>query len=238
MWKEYNRGKTIGTKGSESGIILLDYEHDFGMRITLEKCKEYFAITYGLYGNMVDTLFGDEEEMRQTVECLKIELEYFKYIEDDENFEHLSEWCNNLCSRRQNTVPKPFDNSSDGLNNLIEFSLNHLLIDMFPELKKPFEEYSGEDSYFYGVYCTYPDLLKPLVLKAIDENNEGVLKRFGYLVEDISESNDKFVDNFFYVGILEDIYFLSKEEKEILFKYLKENTIKKYNESLEWLSKL
>lgn len=49
MWKIYDNGNTLGTKDSENGIIVLDYEYDESMRITLENCDDHFAITYGLY---------------------------------------------------------------------------------------------------------------------------------------------------------------------------------------------
>lgn len=229
MWKEYENGSSIGKVGSEKGIIVLDCEHDEGMRITLEKCESYFTITYGLYGNMVDTLFGTEDEMKKTFEGLKIELEYYKYIPNSQDFEELSAWCGDLYNRRLNSAPKPRNKSKDAFSELREFSLNHFMIDMFPELKNDFIDYSGEDGYFYGTYCTYPDLLKPLILKAINENNDDILRRFSNLLEDISFSNDEFIDNFFYVGILEDICFFSEEERIILSKYFKENTLEKFN---------
>lgn len=62
MWKMLD---TIGTKGSEEGIIQKDEEYNSSVRITLETCprlgKKVYAITCGIYGSMVHTTFGDED---------------------------------------------------------------------------------------------------------------------------------------------------------------------------------
>jgi hypothetical protein len=63
MWQSFDKGRTIGATGSESGIILLDEEHADGARITLERDGHTpFAITCGIYGWMVHTRFFDNEE--------------------------------------------------------------------------------------------------------------------------------------------------------------------------------
>ena len=56
MWKNLYAPETIG---SENGIILIDEEYKDSCRITVEKCKDYFAITCGVYGGMVHTTFTD-----------------------------------------------------------------------------------------------------------------------------------------------------------------------------------
>jgi hypothetical protein len=63
-WSDFENGKTIGTKGSESGTIVLDIENSNGARITLEKeCGSIpFAITIGIYGLMFHTHFESELE--------------------------------------------------------------------------------------------------------------------------------------------------------------------------------
>ena len=63
-WSDFEDGKTIGTKGSESGTIVLDIENSNGARITLEKeCGIIpFAITIGIYGLMFHTHFESELE--------------------------------------------------------------------------------------------------------------------------------------------------------------------------------
>jgi hypothetical protein len=63
-WSEFENGKTMGTKGSESGTIILDIENSNGARITLEKeCGNIpFTITLGIYGIMFHTHFESELE--------------------------------------------------------------------------------------------------------------------------------------------------------------------------------
>ena len=58
-WTDFEGGKTIGTKGSESGTIITDIENSNGARVTLEKdCGNIpFAITIGIYGLMFHTHF-------------------------------------------------------------------------------------------------------------------------------------------------------------------------------------
>lgn len=58
-WSDFEGGKTIGTKGSESGTIITDIENSNGARVTLEKdCGNIpFAITIGIYGLMFHTHF-------------------------------------------------------------------------------------------------------------------------------------------------------------------------------------
>ncbi len=50
MWIDL---ETAGTTGSKKGIIILDEEYSGACRITLERCKDYYAITCGMYGGMV-----------------------------------------------------------------------------------------------------------------------------------------------------------------------------------------
>lgn len=63
-WSDFENGKTVDTKGSESGTIVLDIENSNGARITLEKeCGSIpFAITIGIYGLMFHTHFESELE--------------------------------------------------------------------------------------------------------------------------------------------------------------------------------
>ena len=63
-WRSFNNEKSIGTKGSEGGIIIEDIENIDGARITLEKeCGNIpFAVTIGIYGLMFHTHFDSELE--------------------------------------------------------------------------------------------------------------------------------------------------------------------------------
>ncbi len=74
MWDDMGRK---GETGSEGGKIVLDEEYDRSCRITLEKCKDYYAITCGVYGAMVHTAFSDEDSALQLYETMKAELQAF-----------------------------------------------------------------------------------------------------------------------------------------------------------------
>jgi hypothetical protein len=59
-WRPVDNGATVGQRGSEDGIILVDDEHEAGARITLERdCSNGvpFAITCGIYGWFFHTRF-------------------------------------------------------------------------------------------------------------------------------------------------------------------------------------
>jgi hypothetical protein len=74
MWLAFDNGDTIGTPGSESGIITRDEEYSDGARITLERDAPSapFTITCGIYGCMVQTrYFRDEAEAMRAFEDKK-----------------------------------------------------------------------------------------------------------------------------------------------------------------------
>lgn len=68
-WTPIDSGATIGTEGSEKGVILRDDEHPLGSRITLERGggTAPFAVTCGIYGSMVHTAFADNESEASTL---------------------------------------------------------------------------------------------------------------------------------------------------------------------------
>jgi hypothetical protein len=73
-WHNFDNNTTIGTKGSENGIILEDYENPNGARIALEKDGDIapFAVTMGVYGIMFHTSFaGTLAEARERIEIAK-----------------------------------------------------------------------------------------------------------------------------------------------------------------------
>jgi hypothetical protein len=75
-WYPFDDRHTIGEKGSEDGVIVIDEECDATARITLERdARRPFAITCGVYGWMVHTrFFMSEEEARQAFAAMKVEL--------------------------------------------------------------------------------------------------------------------------------------------------------------------
>jgi hypothetical protein len=76
-WATIDNGATIGTRGSEDGVIERDEEHPGGARITIERDGTIapFSITCGVYGWMCHTgFFGTAEEAGETFEAMKVEL--------------------------------------------------------------------------------------------------------------------------------------------------------------------
>lgn len=76
-WRPLDGGRTVGTIGSENGVILIEEEHPDGALITLEQCERYCAVTCGILGGMVHTSFCDRSKeagmchylaMRQDIE--------------------------------------------------------------------------------------------------------------------------------------------------------------------------
>src|ERR1700677_366457 len=76
-WDTFENFKTIGTRGSENGIIIEDIEHIKGARITIERDGDIapFAITLGIYGLMFHTHFsGNEQEAKVYLEKKKAQI--------------------------------------------------------------------------------------------------------------------------------------------------------------------
>ena len=94
MWK---RCRFIDEGGSEGGIVLLDEEYQETCRITLEKCRHYYAITCGMYGDMVHTVYCNKTDYLKTYKAVKYELENFmKNIYKKDTLEGRSEFYNYL----------------------------------------------------------------------------------------------------------------------------------------------
>ena len=86
MWKSiYIPGAT----GSENGMVITDEEYKESCRITLEKCKDYYAITCGIYGAMVHTAFAGSSDYREKYEAMKHDLAEFidKNTTDEEELD-------------------------------------------------------------------------------------------------------------------------------------------------------
>lgn len=67
MWKSIKKDII----GSEGGIILQDEEYEDSCRITLERCRRYDAITCGVYGDMVHTVYSDPLASQRLYEMMK-----------------------------------------------------------------------------------------------------------------------------------------------------------------------
>lgn len=96
-WSAFADGSTIGTTGSEQGIILRDEEHSRGSRITLERDTNLapFAITCGIYGSMFHTTFaGDDTEANGKYDEMKIWLDQILAddVSEDDYLKRLKEF--------------------------------------------------------------------------------------------------------------------------------------------------
>jgi hypothetical protein len=67
-WAPTDDGDTIGTKGVDGGIIVADYEHQLGARLTMEALSgaSNFAITCGIYDWFFHTRFFSNREDADT----------------------------------------------------------------------------------------------------------------------------------------------------------------------------
>ena len=63
-WEQFDNGNTIGTRGSEGGVVIMDEEHTHGARISLEKetSSAPYTITLGIYGLLMHTAFYSDHE--------------------------------------------------------------------------------------------------------------------------------------------------------------------------------
>ena len=77
MWRTFEGGTTLGARGSEEGVIVIDEEHERGARITLERdCRRApLAITCGIYGTFMHTVFAaSESEARRKYSDMRRDL--------------------------------------------------------------------------------------------------------------------------------------------------------------------
>lgn len=98
-WDTFENSKTIGSRGSENGIIIEDLEHIKGARITIERDGDIapFAITLGIYGLMFHTHFcGTEQEAKAYLEKKKAEIsEALVHLQIDQSAQ-TKEWQEKL----------------------------------------------------------------------------------------------------------------------------------------------
>jgi len=85
-WYPFDKGATLGQKGSENGVIVRDEEHPQEARITLERDTKTapFAITCGIYGCMLHTrFFSIESEASSQYEEMKAALSALLLTEEE-----------------------------------------------------------------------------------------------------------------------------------------------------------
>jgi hypothetical protein len=106
-WYKFNDGKTIGTKGSEGGVIVKDYEHSDGARVTIEKGGDIapYSVTVGIYGLMFHTAFSSSlDEAENQVEILKQKIEAVFSLLDVRDSERDNTWDDQYEARMNEIV--------------------------------------------------------------------------------------------------------------------------------------
>jgi hypothetical protein len=74
-WDNIENGATIGTPGSEGGVIERDEEHTDGARITVERGGDYapYSITRGVYGWFFHTRFcSTRDEANRECDLMRV----------------------------------------------------------------------------------------------------------------------------------------------------------------------
>ena len=108
--------------------------------------------------------------------------------------------------------------------------LNELLLKSFPELKDKFEEEtSWQDGIETGCFVTFEDVFMPFLEANVELDNGEMIERIYSFIENLCDIDDEYVQNVLYVAILENIS--SYSNKELFSKYLKEKSMKIYNEN-------
>lgn len=88
-WQTFDKGRTLGKKGSERGIIIADMENINGARITVERDADTapYAITFGIYGLMFHTHYkSTAEEVERYLNWIRSTMhKVFVLYEQDED---------------------------------------------------------------------------------------------------------------------------------------------------------
>ena len=74
-WFAYNDGRSIGSVGTEGGVILRDEEHEAGARVTLKRGDSYISVSCNVYGWIDHTrFFGSVTEAQREYILMKSSL--------------------------------------------------------------------------------------------------------------------------------------------------------------------
>ena len=115
-------------------------------------------------------------------------------------------------------------------NNMDSKELNTLLLHTFPELKEEFEEEtSWQDGIETGSFIVFENVFMPFLELNVELNNTEMIERIYSFIEDLSNIDDKYVENVLYVAILENI--LSYVNPDPFIKPLKNNSKKIFDDN-------
>jgi hypothetical protein len=101
-WHAFDNGTSVGTKGPEQGTIVLDEEHAYGARITLERDGKNapWAITCGVYGLMFHTRFFATRPIAEAeYEAMKAALHVILSQPDTADFADYARLANDFVER-------------------------------------------------------------------------------------------------------------------------------------------
>ena len=94
-WNPYQNGETIGTTGSENGIIVLDEFHNDGGRITLEKDGTTAPWTITCGGGFVHTVFfRSKEQAENTYRLIKFDLWNLFHLPEEDFYPAIKDFVN------------------------------------------------------------------------------------------------------------------------------------------------
>ena len=87
-----------------------------------------------------------------------------------------------------------------------ERQLNDLMLEAFPELAQPFDEYaSWQDGPDTGCFLTYEDLLLPLARRALEEGDDETAVRVAAFIEELLGLGEDYAENVATVALLEGL---------------------------------
>ncbi len=90
-WTAYKDGRTIGTLGTEGGVILQDEEHPRGGRVTLKRGETFISVSAHIYGKIDHTrFFNSVPEAQRDFEVMKTMLG--KILEETAGADELKIW--------------------------------------------------------------------------------------------------------------------------------------------------
>lgn len=94
--------------------------------------------------------------------------------------------------------------------------LNTLLLEMVPEIKESFKEYTScQDGMETGCHNVFENVLLPFTLEALENNKEDLVKRIFKLIDEMLTSNDEYQEEVAQLSFLEPL----KAEHEDEYKY-------------------
>ena len=107
--------------------------------------------------------------------------------------------------------------------------INKMLVNAVPEIEQAFKSYTDtQDGFNTGCHMVFEKVLLPFTMEALEKGYEDVLKRIFYLIEDMVNSDDEYIEeiaSLSFVGMLKPLYDNSDE----LIPYMESRTYYLYD---------